>query len=104
MRGDVRRVDLIHRALNQNSRGEQVPTWTSPYATVYAAKRDVRGRERIAAQTRLAEIDTIFTIRFRADVLLTDQLVCEGKIYNILQVAEVGRRIDLELLATAVMP
>lgn len=94
---------LKHRVLTRNSTtGEEVVTYTT-YATVWAGKRDLRGREFFAAQQVNADLTTIWQIRYRTDVVATDQLVVDDVAYNINSVAEIGRRDGLELQATAVL-
>jgi SPP1 family predicted phage head-tail adaptor len=100
-----RRVELRHLVLTRNSTtGEQVESWPTAYATVWAGKRDMRGREFFAAQQVNSDITTIWQIRYRTDVLATDRLVVDGLDYNITGIAEIGRRDGLELQATAVRP
>lgn len=95
-----RRASLRHRVLTKNVQGEDVVSYTE-YDTVWARKDDLRGREFFAAQQINAEVTTKFTIRWRDDLLLTDQLECEGVSYNIRQKAEISRRRGLELLTTS---
>lgn len=94
-----RRADLQHQTAPRNSRGEAIPTFTT-YATVWARKEDIRGREFFAAQQLNIESPTTFTIRFRADMLNTDRMIVDGVIYNIRNINEVPRRKWLNILAT----
>jgi len=48
-----------------------------------------------------AEVTTRFSIRYRADVLVTDRIVLDGVSYDIRQKAEIGRRQGLNLMTTA---
>ena len=99
-----RRAELRHRVLTRNATtGEEVETFTA-YATVWAGKRDIRGREFFAAQQVSSDITTTWQIRYRSDVVATDRLVVDGLDYNIVSIAEIGRRDGLELQATAVRP
>ena len=98
-----RRVTLQHRELSDaDTQGERTETFVT-YATVWAKKREVTERERFTAQQVQAELDAIFTIRYRNDVLATDRLICEGRTYNIRPGREIGRREGLDLAATAVV-
>ena len=100
-----RLVELRHRVLTRDSTsGQQVESWPTAYASVWAQKVDLRGREFFAAQQGNAEITATFRIRYRTDILATDRLVYEGLSYNILPPAEIGRRDGLEIQATAVRP
>jgi SPP1 family predicted phage head-tail adaptor len=98
-----RLATLKHRELSRNAHGEQVPTYTD-YAEVWAEKLDLRGREFFSAQQTNAESTVKFRIRHRTDMVLTDRIVCEGNTYDIQQIAEIGRRDGLELIATARVP
>ena len=48
------------------------------------------------------ESATVFRIRYRSDILLTDQLVYAGKAYDLIETKEIGLRDGLELRAKAV--
>lgn len=96
-----RRVTIQARTAAQNSaHGETTYTWAD-VATVWAAVQDLRGREYFAAQQEQAEVSTRFTMRWRTGVTVLNRLVYDGKTYNIRQVAELGRRAGLEILADA---
>lgn len=98
-----RRLELRHRALAAaDANGQQVESFTA-YATVWARKIDVSGREFFQAQTKDAEQTTRFEIRWRDDVLATDRVVCDDVNYQIVAPAsEIGRREGLTLFVRAV--
>jgi SPP1 family predicted phage head-tail adaptor len=95
-----RRIELQHRTLTQNAQHENIESFAT-YATVWAGKADLVGREFFAAEQVQAETATKFRLRYRDDVLLTDRLVCNGVTYDLKHVAEIGRREGLEIIATA---
>ena len=95
-----RRITLLRRTLTRNAQGEQVNTFTE-YATVWAEKRDVTGREYFAAQQVIAENTARFFIRYRDDVALTDRISYAGRTYDLTHVAELGRQDGLEIIAFA---
>lgn len=97
-----RRVQLQHRTLTRNGSGEQVASFAT-YATVWAGKRDLRGREYFAAHQVNPELQATWTIRWRADVLATDRLVDDrGVTFEIAAPpAEIGRRQGLDLMCKA---
>lgn len=98
-----RQVELKHRVLgNSSATGQRLETYTT-YATVWAEKLDVTGREFFSASTRDAELTTRFNIRYRSDVLPTDRLVYGTSDYDILQVSEMGRRVSLTIFAKAII-
>jgi SPP1 family predicted phage head-tail adaptor len=95
-----RRIELQRRTLTLNAQRENIESFAT-YATVWASKADLLGREFFAAQQVQAEAITKFQIRYRDDVLLTDRIVCNDITYDLKNVAEIGRREGLEILATA---
>jgi SPP1 family predicted phage head-tail adaptor len=97
-----RRVSLQHRTITRNGSGESVATYAG-FATVWAGKKDLRGREYFAAQQVNGELQATWTIRWRSDVLVTDRLVDDaGATFDITHVAEIGRREGLDLVCRAV--
>ncbi len=95
-----RRVTLRAKSLANDASGQAIETWAD-LATVWAEKRDLRGREYLAAQAVNAEVETLFRIRWRSDVTPANRLTYDGKDYDIAAVAEIGRREGLELRCTA---
>jgi SPP1 family predicted phage head-tail adaptor len=98
-----RRVTLQQRTLAQDAQGQQIETWTD-VDTVWASKRDLRGREFFAAEATNAEASTVFEIRYRADVTVLNRLVYAGVTHRIIQVAEIGRRQGLQLICAGKVP
>jgi SPP1 family predicted phage head-tail adaptor len=97
-----RRVSLYHRVLTQDAQGQQIESWPTAYATVFAQKVELTGREFTAAQTTNAEIVTRFRMRWRDDVRVTDRLMLGALSYNITRIAEINRREGIEVVAQAV--
>jgi len=98
-----RLVKLKRRMIVKSGIGEDVASWPTAYANVWANKADARGSKRFMAQEFVAEQVTEFTLRYRDDVLATDRLECETQIYEITQIAEIGRHEGLSLLCRAVI-
>lgn len=99
-----RRAELRHRVLGaQDDNGAYQPVTFTEYATVWARKEEISGREYFAAETKQAENTVRFTIRYRSDVLATDRLVCEGRDYEVIQTSEIGRREGLIIFARVVV-
>lgn len=98
-----RRVTLQQRTLTQDAQGQHVESW-STLATVWATKRDVTGREFVAAQGANADASTVFQIRWRSDVSVLNQVAYEGVTHEIVHVAEIGRREGLQLVCRAKVP
>lgn len=97
-----RRVTLSHRSVAApDSHGFRAESF-SDYATVWAQKLDIIGREYFATRQLQSEVTTRFRIRYRSDVLVTDRITHESVAYKIDSVAEIGRREGLEILASVV--
>lgn len=95
-----RRITIEQLVETQDDVGQPIQTWTER-ATVWAGRRDIRGRERFMAAQELAERSATWVIRFRDDVRATDRLIDDtGAAWDIEAVAELGRRQWLELAAT----
>lgn len=96
-----RRVIIQSLTETTDSFGQLVQSW-STLATVWAEKTDLKGREYFAAAQVNAEITTRFRMRYRSDVTPLNRLVtADSREYDILSVAETGRRDGLEIMAKA---
>lgn len=92
------RVKLQAKAVTRNSIGEEVVAWADQ-AIVWGDVRPVRGREFFAAAQMQATVDTVISIRFRADVVPEWRVQWRGQPYDIRSVIDVdGRRERLELM------
>lgn len=98
-----RQITIQRPALTNNAFNEQVETW-SDLATVWAQQLPSRGGERIAAQEIYGQSVMTFRIRYRADLTVSDRIVCQGRIWNILDIREIGRRVGIEIDAVAEAP
>lgn len=96
-----RRVTIQQsQVTGHNSFNEPIRTWVD-LATVWAQVTDVGGREYFAAAAVQAERTSRFLIRWRSDVTETMRISYGGKIYDIRSIAEVGRRVGLDIRAQA---
>lgn len=98
-----RRLTLRRAAVEKNEFNEDERTWAD-FATVWASKEDVKDAERVRAAQTGASLTTRFRIRWSAlasTVTAEDQLTCEGRLYAVVAVKEIGRREGLEITATA---
>lgn len=92
--GDLRfLVELQKPVMYVNDRGRRIPVWES-VRTVYAAKRDVSGREFFQAQAYHAEDVITFRIRWRDDVSATWRVKHHGVCYEIIEVNHLGYMRD----------
>jgi head-tail adaptor len=76
-----------------------------PIATVWAAVASMAGRLLDGeSQQRTAEADTRITARHRGDITQRTIAAYKGEAYDLLNVAEIGRREGLDLLARRTNP
>lgn len=98
-----RRIVLKTRKAGTNAFGEPVDEWDT-LATVWANVVPVSDGERLRAGETLAAKRSRFTIRYSSAVSgidPRDQLVYDGRTYDIDGVKEIGRREMLEITASA---
>ena len=81
--------------------GVATPSW-SDVATVRAELLQQTAKEFLASQGASETISLVFKTRFVRDVSNADQILFEGKEYNIKEVAIIGRNRGLELRAEEV--
>ena len=96
-----RQITIQTPTLTQDEYGEAVTTW-STLATTWAWVRYKSGGEAIFASKDTATADCIFTIRYRSGITEKLRIVYESVNYDILHIAEVGRRKYMELTAKKV--
>ena len=98
-----RRIRLEAPATTIDSSG----SWTEGFAAVgevWAGKRDTRGAERIEAGAETTVADALYRIRFRRDIEPRWRLIDldMDQAWDIVGIAELGRRDGLELTCTRV--
>lgn len=102
--GDLdRRITLERYEMTRDEWGNPIEGWAE-LAKVWAAKRDVSDTERLRGAEVGSTLTTRFVIRWSkkvADLNTKDQLVCEGLIYGVVGVKELGRREYIEITAAA---
>lgn len=96
-----RRVTLQSRTNSKSVTTGAVSEVFTDLATVWAERKDLSGREFIAARQVNADVTTRFRIRWRAGITELNRIVDGAAVFDIVNVAEVGRRKGLEILATA---
>jgi SPP1 family predicted phage head-tail adaptor len=79
--------------------GHAAAAWTD-VTSLWARARPLRGREYFAAGQTQAEVDVVFEINFRTDVLPTWRVVWRTQPYDIVSppIDPYGRREKLELM------
>lgn len=89
-----RRVEVqVFSTTRDDTTGEEIETWTKVFDR-WMTKRDVRATERFGADQVVAEIDTVFTGRYRACKTIrpdTHRFFFRGRVYNVLGATELGR-------------
>ena len=94
-----KRITIQRKTTTPNDYGELIETWVD-LVTVWAIYLPARGSERFAAQQQIAEIDTVFRIRYRQGVTAMDRIVYNGRTYDIKAVVDMcGRKDGIELYA-----
>ena len=95
-----RRITIQRSTTVNNAFNEPVKAW-SDLATVGAQQRPNRGAERFTAKEIAGQSVMTFHIRYRADLTVGDRIVYEGRIWNIVDLREIGRRVVTEIDAVA---
>ncbi len=97
------RIELQRRATSRDAAGGAVETW-STYGRAWAAKAAASGRSATVGQQRVAEADTVFTIRYRTDLALMDRIIFRGAAYAITWFDTVGTNEAITILPKRVEP
>jgi SPP1 family predicted phage head-tail adaptor len=95
-----RRVRLERRVEETDDSGQSRPRWL-PLAEIWARVEPLGEREGFGQQQWVATGDVRFTIRWRDDVTPLHRVVHEGRAYDVVSVAEDGRREALLVVARA---
>ena len=95
-----RKITIQEKSVTTSARGEPIETWTD-VATVWAQARPNRGSERFGVMQTLGSAVTTFTMRWRDDVTVLNRVRYDDKIWNILDVREIGRQVGIEIDCTA---
>ena len=95
-----RRIRLERRFEETDTSGQSVVRWL-PLATVWARVEPLGGREGFGQQQWVATGDVRFTIRWRDDVTPLHRVLHQGLAYDVVSVAEDGRREALLVVARA---
>lgn len=96
-----RRIKLLRRETVRTSSGESYAEYVE-HAEVYAAKWPVRARETEQGDALIGQAELRFMIRWRDDVSITMRVVCDGAVYELVGIEEIGRREGLYLYARGV--
>lgn len=99
--GRLDRIVTIQRmTVTQDETGQPVETFAT-WRVLKMGKKDIRADERLRSDQELATETTVFVSHWITGLLTTDRLIAEDKAYDILGLAELGRRSGLEITAKA---
>lgn len=99
--GRLDRIVTIQRmTVTQDETGQPVEAYAT-WRVVKMGKKDIRADERLRSDQELATEATVFVSHWITDLLTTDRLVVDEKTYDIVGIAELGRRSGLEITAIA---
>jgi SPP1 family predicted phage head-tail adaptor len=93
-------ITIQNRTITRNAQGADLEAWGT-FAQVWASKKDYRGEEFFSAQKENAQIETMWRIRYLTGLKSEMRISYDGKLYDILQISELGRREGFELLTKA---
>lgn len=96
-----RSVSIQQATETRSAEGDVIETW----ATIRgwrAARKDVRGAERMRSDQELAERTSVFTGRWFAGLTAKMRLWHDDMAWDVTGIAEIGRREFLEVTAVAV--
>lgn len=95
-----RRVTIERATVVLDDFGGEVTTWTA-LATVWASYEPVSDGEKWRAAEVAATVTARFRIRWGFDVKVTDRLIFDGRVFDIIGVKEIGRREGQEITTSA---
>ncbi len=95
-----RRVTLERATITLDAFGGETQTWAT-LAEIWAQAMPVSDGEKWRAAEVSATISTRFRIRWRAGLKVTDRLIYDGRVFDIVGIKELGRREGLEITTSA---
>lgn len=95
-----RRIVIQRKTETLDSFGQPIETWTTLH-TLWADPRPVTGSERFTAQQVAGNAVMTFAIGWISDIHVEDRISYDGKLWDIHDIREIGRREGLEIDCTA---
>lgn len=95
-----RRVTIQRATITDDGYGGGIETWED-LATVSAQLIQQSGREFLGAEQTQAEQRVLFRLRWIDDITVLDRVSYGGRVHNIKDVKELGRREGVELMTVA---
>lgn len=99
-----RKVTIQQSTSTPDAFGQPIDSW-SAVATVWCSKKDLLSTSTMlndSASQIATKTASQFTIRYRSDFPLNGRLLFENEVYEIVRVAERGRKRYLEVIAYAI--
>jgi SPP1 family predicted phage head-tail adaptor len=93
-----RRIRLETKSATLDTYGQETVTWNL-LAEVWAEVLPTTGRELVASLQVTPEVMTKFRIRWITGFKESDRIVYQNEPYDIVHIAEMGRREGLEIMA-----
>lgn len=93
-------IELQRLSETVNPSGSVSSAWTT-YATGRAELRQAGISEFLTTYGEGVSNNAVFLIRWLPGVSVADRIVCDGVAWNVVAIAEIGRRRGLELRAVA---
>jgi SPP1 family predicted phage head-tail adaptor len=91
---------IWRRTVTRDDVGGEIETWAI-WRTIKVGKRDISADERFRANQEIASDTSVFTAHWLAGLTVQDRMEVDEKMYDIIAIAELGRRSGLEITATA---
>jgi SPP1 family predicted phage head-tail adaptor len=95
------RITIQNKTVARTAMGDETDTWAT-LATVWAYKRELRGREIVAADALIDTSDVVFLIQYITGITVESRIVCDDIRYEITRppVRVGNKRRELELHAS----
>lgn len=95
-----RRVVIRRKTVQQDGTGQPIETWVD-WKVAMMSRRDLRADERFRAGQDLGTMVAVWTCHFFPGLGIEDRLIADGPTWDIIGIAELGRRSGLEITAVA---
>ena len=96
-----RLVTIERKTVVQDATGQPVETWAT-WRQAWMGKKDIRAEERFRSDQELASEMTVWMSHWIDGLSTEDRLSVDGKTYDILGLAELGRKSGFEITTIAV--
>lgn len=93
-----RRIVIEQTTPSTDSYGEPTDSW-STYTTVWASVRQIKASERFNSDKVLSVRTAVFKIRYNSGITEKMRINYDGRYWDILGIAEIGRQEGTEITA-----